>query len=157
MQAGAGPGAELSICGHLPWLGEANHAANAAPAGGFASWTPRATPRESLRRPRRLTTTTRPVLPLQPFDLSSALFVATANRAADIPAPLLDRLEVVQLGGYTLEEKVSGQPQVSPAPAAASAPQPHPHPTRSHTHTHMHTHTHFGLRAAAASLSAILT
>ncbi|KAL4458772.1 hypothetical protein ABPG75_013637 [Micractinium tetrahymenae] len=41
-----------------------------------------------------------------PFDLSSALFVATANRAADIPAPLLDRLEVVQLGGYTLEEKV---------------------------------------------------
>ncbi len=42
-----------------------------------------------------------------PFDLSSALFVATANRAADIPPPLLDRLEVVQLGGYTLEEKVS--------------------------------------------------
>lgn len=43
-----------------------------------------------------------------PFDLSSALFVATANRAADIPPPLLDRLEVVQLGGYTLEEKVGG-------------------------------------------------
>lgn len=41
-----------------------------------------------------------------PFDLSSALFVATANRAFDIPPPLLDRLEVVQLGGYTLEEKV---------------------------------------------------
>ena len=41
-----------------------------------------------------------------PFDLSSALFVATANRASDIPPPLLDRLEVVQLGGYTLEEKV---------------------------------------------------
>ena len=41
-----------------------------------------------------------------PFDLSSALFVATANRASDIPPPLLDRLEVVQLGGYTQEEKV---------------------------------------------------
>ena len=50
-----------------------------------------------------------PPTPLQPFDLSSALFVATANRAADIPAPLLDRLEVVQLGGYTLEEKVRGR------------------------------------------------
>jgi ATP-dependent Lon protease len=44
-----------------------------------------------------------------PFDLSPALFVATANRGADIPPPLLDRLEVVQLGGYTLDEKVSGQ------------------------------------------------
>jgi ATP-dependent Lon protease len=43
-----------------------------------------------------------------PFDLSACLFVATANRAADIPAPLLDRLEVVQLGGYTREEKVRG-------------------------------------------------
>ncbi|KAI3436093.1 hypothetical protein D9Q98_002151 [Chlorella vulgaris] len=41
-----------------------------------------------------------------PFDLSSCLFVATANRGADIPAALLDRLEVVQLGGYTREEKV---------------------------------------------------
>ena len=44
-----------------------------------------------------------------PFDLSPALFVATANRGADIPPPLLDRLEVGQLGGYTLDEKVSGQ------------------------------------------------
>jgi len=34
--------------------------------------------------------------------------VATANRMSDIPAPLLDRLEVIQLAGYTLEEKVRG-------------------------------------------------
>ena len=34
------------------------------------------------------------------------LFVATANRASDIPPPLLDRLEVVQLPGYTREERV---------------------------------------------------
>lgn len=42
-----------------------------------------------------------------PFDLSGVTFLCTANRAADIPAPLLDRLEVIQLAGYTLNEKVS--------------------------------------------------
>ncbi|HEY0841133.1 MAG TPA: endopeptidase La, partial [Vulgatibacter sp.] len=60
-----------------------------------------------------------------PVDLSQVLFICTANTTESIPAPLLDRMELVRLTGYTDEEKVQiARRHLLPAQLASSGLRP---------------------------------
>jgi Lon-like ATP-dependent protease len=54
------------------------------------------------------------------------LFLCTANDTSTIPGPLLDRMEVVRLSGYVLDEKVSRSPAATPDPNPNRDPNPNP-------------------------------
>ena len=85
-----------------------------------------------------------------PLDLSGVFFLATANTTDTIPTALLDRMEVMQLEGYSLDDKV----RVAVVSGAMVSVEDDPHASSPPSHATWHSiHT---LDTAPAAFSALL-
>src|SRR3546814_17294143 len=62
-----------------------------------------------------------------PFDLSKVVFIATANVPDQVPGPLRDRMEIIELPGYTKDEKLEiAERYLAPRQPEANGLRPEP-------------------------------
>jgi ATP-dependent Lon protease len=86
-----------------------------------------------------------------PYDLSNVMFVATANIADPIPAPLRDRMEILEIPGYTRREKLAIARQHL-IPEAARGARHHQGAARHHRQGRRDRHRHYTREAGVRTL-----
>jgi ATP-dependent Lon protease len=86
-----------------------------------------------------------------PYDLSHVMFIATANVADPIPAPLRDRMEIIEIPGYTRREKLAIARQHL-LPKQLERARHQPSAARNHRPRHRGDHRHYTREAGVRSL-----